>query len=47
LHLRLLEGENLHHIVEICFKAFAKALCRATRIEPRALGELPSTKGSL
>jgi imidazoleglycerol-phosphate dehydratase len=39
-------GAN-HHIVEICFKAFAKALMRATRIEPRALGELPSTKGSL
>jgi imidazoleglycerol-phosphate dehydratase len=47
LHLRLHEGENLHHIVEICFKAFAKALSRATRIEPRALGVLPSTKGSL
>ena len=47
LHLRLLEGENLHHIVEICFKAFAKALCRATRIEPRAVGVLPSTKGAL
>jgi imidazoleglycerol-phosphate dehydratase len=47
LHLRLLEGENLHHIVEICFKAFAKALCRATRIDPRAAGEVPSTKGSL
>ena len=47
LHLRLLEGENLHHIVEICFKAFAKALMRATRIEPRALGALPSTKGTL
>jgi imidazoleglycerol-phosphate dehydratase len=47
LHLRLLEGENLHHIVEICFKAFAKALRRATSIDPRAAGELPSTKGSL
>jgi imidazoleglycerol-phosphate dehydratase len=47
LHLRLLEGENLHHIVEICFKAFAKALMRATRIEPRAADTLPSTKGSL
>ena len=47
LHLRLLEGENLHHIVEICFKAFAKALMRATRIDPRALGVLPSTKGTL
>lgn len=46
LHVRLLEGDNLHHIVEICFKAFAKALCMATRIEPRAVG-VPSTKGSL
>jgi len=47
LHVVLERGEILHHIVEICFKAFAKALMRATRIEPRALGELPSTKGSL
>ena len=47
VHLRLLEGENLHHIVEICFKAFAKALRRATSLDPRAAGELPSTKGSL
>ena len=47
LHLRLLAGENLHHIVEISFKAFAKALMRATRIEPRAADTLPSTKGSL
>ncbi len=46
LHLRLIEGENLHHIVEICFKAFAKALMKATRLEPRALG-VPSTKGTL
>jgi imidazoleglycerol-phosphate dehydratase len=47
LHLRLHEGENLHHIVEISFKAFAKALLRATRIDPRAAGDLPSTKGAL
>jgi imidazoleglycerol-phosphate dehydratase len=47
LHLRLLEGDNLHHIVEICFKAFAKALMRATRINPRIASVLPSTKGSL
>jgi imidazoleglycerol-phosphate dehydratase len=46
LHLRLLAGDNLHHIVEICFKAFAKALMRATRIDPRVAG-VPSTKGSL
>jgi imidazoleglycerol-phosphate dehydratase len=47
LHLRLLEGDNLHHIVEICFKAFAKALMRATRVDPRTASVLPSTKGSL
>ena len=46
LHLRMLEGENLHHIVEISFKAFAKALMQATRIDPR-IGGVPSTKGSL
>ena len=38
---------NLHHITEICFKAFAKALRMATTIDPRAAGVLPSTKGSL
>jgi imidazoleglycerol-phosphate dehydratase len=46
LHVRLHEGENLHHIVEICFKAFAKSLSMATRLDPRVLG-VPSTKGSL
>lgn len=46
LHVRLLEGENLHHIVEISFKALAKALSRATRLDPRTVG-VPSTKGAL
>jgi imidazoleglycerol-phosphate dehydratase len=46
LHIVLHAGENLHHMTEICFKAFAKALLAATRIEPRAKG-IPSTKGSL
>jgi imidazoleglycerol-phosphate dehydratase len=46
LHLRLHEGENLHHIVEISFKAFAKALAQATRIDPRIVG-VASTKGAL
>ena len=47
LHVVLQSGENLHHIVEISFKAFAKALAQATRIEPRIAGLVPSTKGSL
>jgi imidazoleglycerol-phosphate dehydratase len=46
LHVTRERGQNLHHIVEICFKAFAKALLAATRIEPRA-GGVPSTKGTL
>jgi imidazoleglycerol-phosphate dehydratase len=46
LHLRLLEGNNLHHIVEISFKAFARALREATEFDPRSPG-IPSTKGSL
>jgi imidazoleglycerol-phosphate dehydratase len=46
LHVVLHEGQNLHHIVEISFKAFAKALRMATEIDPRAAG-VPSTKGTL
>jgi imidazoleglycerol-phosphate dehydratase len=46
LHLVLHEGQNLHHIVEICFKAFARALRQAVELDPRAAG-IPSTKGVL
>jgi imidazoleglycerol-phosphate dehydratase len=46
LHVVLHEGHNLHHIVEISFKAFAKALRMATELDPRSTG-VPSTKGML
>lgn len=46
LHVRLHEGENLHHIVEISFKALAKALRQACEVDPRT-SAVPSTKGSL
>ena len=46
LHVHKLEGTNLHHLIEITFKAFAKALRQATTLDPRATG-VPSTKGSL
>ena len=46
LHVVLERGEILHHVVEICFKALARALREAVRIEPRASG-VPSTKGTL
>jgi imidazoleglycerol-phosphate dehydratase len=46
LHVRLLAGENPHHVIEACFKAVARALRVATSINPRERG-VPSTKGSL
>lgn len=46
LHVHLHAGENLHHIVEICFKSFARALRSAVEHDPRAPG-VPSTKGVL
>lgn len=46
LHVVLERGEILHHVVEICFKALARALREAVRVEPRASG-VPSTKGTL
>ena len=47
LHLQLHAGQNLHHIVEICFKAFSRALRMATELDPRTGGAVPSTKGTL
>lgn len=47
LHIENLYAENNHHRIESVFKAFAKALRMATEIDPRAEGQLPSTKGAL
>ncbi len=46
LHIDVLRGENPHHIIEACFKAFARAMDLATQLDPRVQG-VPSTKGSL
>ncbi len=46
LHLNVVRGENPHHIIEACFKALARAMEKATRIDGRIKGVL-STKGSL
>lgn len=46
LHLKMLSGENAHHMIEAMFKAFAKALDEAVSFEPRVSGVL-STKGTL
>lgn len=46
LHVVLHSGDNLHHIAEVCFKSFARALRGAVARDPRAAG-VPSTKGVL
>jgi imidazoleglycerol-phosphate dehydratase len=46
LHMHLHSGENLHHIIEIGFKAFARALRAGVELDSRVLG-VPSTKGTL
>jgi imidazoleglycerol-phosphate dehydratase len=47
LHVEMLSGTNDHHIAESCFKGLARALRAAVAIDPRAAGEVPSTKGTL
>ena len=47
LHVHLLESKNAHHGIEAIFKAVARALADAVGVEPRAAGEVPSTKGLL
>jgi imidazoleglycerol-phosphate dehydratase len=46
LHLELQAGTNAHHMIEACFKAFARALRAAGTLEPTETG-VPSTKGTL
>ncbi|MDQ3849922.1 MAG: imidazoleglycerol-phosphate dehydratase HisB [Actinomycetota bacterium] len=46
LHLDVQAGINAHHMIEACFKAFARALRMAVAIDPAERG-VPSTKGTL
>ncbi len=47
LHVRMMAGENAHHIVEACFKAVGRAMRYALELDSRAMDALPSTKGAL
>ena len=47
LNARVLAGVNDHHKAEALFKALGRALGAATRLDPRRLGQAPSTKGTL
>ena len=46
LHAELQAGTNAHHMIEACFKAFARALRGAVALDPTETG-VPSTKGTL
>lgn len=46
LHIELKYGDNLHHIVEAIFKSVARALDKASALDPRSR-DIPSTKGKL
>ena len=47
LHIDAIRGRNAHHIIETIYKAFGRALRMAVEPDPRIVGEMPSTKGSL
>jgi len=47
LHIENLYGKNNHHIIESCFKAFAKSYRIAIDIDSRRNNTIPSSKGTL
>lgn len=47
IHLKMLAGENTHHIIEAIFKAMGRSLRAACAIEEEYADEIPSTKGVL
>ena len=47
LHVKVLSGKDDHHIAESVFKALGSSLDKASRIDPKRKGVLPSTKGRL
>ena len=47
LHIENIYGKNNHHIIESCFKAFAKSYRIAVEIDQRRKNQIPSSKGTL
>lgn len=47
LHFKEMSGENTHHIIEASFKAFARAMKIAVKINDEIKNEIPSSKGVL
>ena len=47
LHLNEAYGNNVHHVIEACFKAFGRALKEAVRIDEKNIDKIVSSKGVL
>ena len=47
LHVEVFYGMDGHHVAEAVFKSLAHALKQAVEIDPRTIGSIPSTKGTL
>ena len=47
LHIKNFYGKNNHHIIESCFKAFAKSIRLAIEIDEKIKNKIPSSKGVL
>ena len=47
IHVKMLAGENSHHIIEAVFKGMGRALRQACAVEDEYADEIPSTKGVL
>ena len=47
LHIENLYGKNNHHIIESCFKAFARSLRSALEIDEKIKNIIPSSKGMI
>ena len=47
LHIENIYGKNNHHIIESCFKSFARSIRQAVEIDQRMKNIVPSSKGVL
>ena len=47
LHIENFYGDNNHHIIESCFKSFARSIRQALAVDERIKNIIPSSKGTL
>ena len=47
LHIENFYGDNNHHIIESCFKSFARSVKQALTVDERIKNIIPSSKGTL